>query len=63
VISDRDCEAIESSKRAGIPTRVADPKSFKDEADLGRVLLDELEGAKTDFIVLAGYLKKFPMSS
>lgn len=60
VISDRECEAIESSKRAGIQTKVADPRSFRDEMDFGVELLDSLRKSGTDFIVLAGYLKKIP---
>jgi formyltetrahydrofolate-dependent phosphoribosylglycinamide formyltransferase len=60
VISDRDCEAIESSERAGILTKVADPKSFRDQAEFGDTLLDVLKKAEIDFIVLAGYLKKIP---
>ncbi|HQT90778.1 MAG TPA: phosphoribosylglycinamide formyltransferase [Candidatus Kryptobacter bacterium] len=62
VISDRDCEAIENSERAGILTKVADPKSFRDEAEFGDTLLDVLKKAEIDFIVLAGYLKKIPDS-
>jgi phosphoribosylglycinamide formyltransferase 1 len=60
VISDRDCEAIENSERAGILAKVADPKSFRDEAEFGETLLDVLKKAEIDFIVLAGYLKKIP---
>ena len=62
VISDRDCEAIENSKRAGILTKVADPKSFRDESEFGDTLLEVLKEAEIDFIVLAGYLKKIPDS-
>ena len=60
VVSDRVCEDIENSERAGIPTKVADPKSFSDEAEFGNVLLDVLRKADADFIVLAGFLKKIP---
>lgn len=60
VVSDRICEAIENSERAGILTKVADPKSFGDDAEFGNVLLDVLRKADADFIVLAGFLKKIP---
>jgi formyltetrahydrofolate-dependent phosphoribosylglycinamide formyltransferase len=60
VISDRDCEAIEHSERAGILTKVADPKGYRDEAEFGNELLDVLKKAEIDLIVLAGFLKKIP---
>ncbi len=60
VISDRNCEAIENSKRSGIATKVADPKSFADEAEFGAVLLDVLSKGDIDFVVLAGFLRKIP---
>lgn len=60
VISDRRCEAIENSERVGIRTEVADPKSFADEVELGKALLEVLSEAEIDFVVLAGFLKKIP---
>ncbi len=60
VVSDRDCEAVESSERAGIRTRVADPKRYPSEMEFGSELLDLLKNTETDFIVLAGFLKKIP---
>ncbi len=60
VISDRDCEAIENSERAGIRTKIADPKSYAGEREFGDVLLEVLKKNEIDFIVLAGFLKKIP---
>ncbi len=60
VISDRYCEAIESSERAGIRTKVVDPKDFSDEMDFGNAMLDILRKREIELIVLAGFLKKIP---
>ena len=60
VISNRDCEAVESSTRAGIQTKVADPKSFASEVEFGNSILDALKKSEVDFVVLAGFLKKVP---
>jgi formyltetrahydrofolate-dependent phosphoribosylglycinamide formyltransferase len=60
VISDHRCEAIESSKNAGIQTMVVDPKQFSTEFEFGKALLDALRESKIDFVVLAGFLKKIP---
>jgi len=60
VISDRECEAVESCRRLGIETRVSDPKSFPGETEYGVALLDVLRKCGTEFIVLAGFLKKIP---
>ncbi len=60
VISDRECEAIDKSEREHISTKVADPRTFGDEAGYGNVLLESLNKSEADFIVLAGFLKKIP---
>ncbi len=60
VISDHQCEAIESSRNAGIRTKVVDTKGFATEADFGKAVLDTLSESKIDFVVLAGFLKKIP---
>jgi len=60
VISDHQCEAIESSRNAGIHTMVVDPRSFATEFEFGKAVLDILKEGKIDFVVLAGFLKKIP---
>ncbi len=60
VISDHQCEAIESSRNAGIRTKVIDPKDFSAEIEFGKSLLSNLKEAEIDFVVLAGFLKKIP---
>jgi len=60
VISNHDCEAIESSMRAGIQSVIVDPKDFPGEVEFGNSLLRTLNEARVDLIVLAGYLKKIP---
>ncbi len=60
VISDRDCEAVENSERAGIHTKIADPRDYSGEAEFGDALLEVLKKTEIDLIVLAGFLKKIP---
>ncbi len=60
VISDHQCKAVESSRAAGIRTEVLDPKSYADEVEFGKSVLATLREHNTDFIVLAGFLKKIP---
>ncbi|MFZ1081057.1 MAG: phosphoribosylglycinamide formyltransferase [Candidatus Kryptoniota bacterium] len=60
VISDHACDAVENAKRAGIETRISDPKNFADETEFGNFLLDVLKKCEVEFIILAGFLKKIP---
>ncbi len=60
VVSNHECEAIENSQRAGIQTRILDPRSFENETEFGKLLLEELQRNRIEFIVLAGFLKKIP---
>ncbi|MGO9482174.1 MAG: phosphoribosylglycinamide formyltransferase [Candidatus Kryptoniota bacterium] len=60
VISDHACDAVENSKRVGIETRIADPRTFPGEIQFGDFLLDVLKRYEVEFIVLAGFLKKIP---
>jgi phosphoribosylglycinamide formyltransferase-1 len=60
VISDHQCDAVESAKRLGIESRVADPGKFLGEMEFGNFLVDELNRHEIEFVVLAGFLKKVP---
>lgn len=57
VISSKpDAYALKRAETAGIPTEVVSRKSFDDPAAYGEALLDALMRAKTDLVVLAGFL-------
>jgi len=60
VISNHECEAISSSRRAGIRTAVIDPQAFNSEAGFADSLIEAMAASGIDFIVLAGFLKKVP---
>ncbi len=60
VVSDHECDAIESSKRAGFHTIVLNPKSFVDDIEYGERILGYLKDHRVDLVVLAGFLKKIP---
>ncbi len=60
VISNHDCEAMETSRRAGIQTRILDPRDFQNEGGFSDSLLEVLRENQIDFVVLAGFLKKIP---
>ena len=57
VISSRkDAFALKRAERAGIKTAVIPKSEYKDDAAHGSALLEALEAADTDLIVLAGYM-------
>lgn len=49
--------ALERGKKHGIETCVVSGKDYPDENERNEKLLEELRNAKTDLIVLAGYMK------
>ncbi len=60
VSSRADAGALDRARAAGVPTLVADPAWFADDALQERELLERLERENVDFIALAGYLKRIP---
>jgi phosphoribosylglycinamide formyltransferase 1 len=52
--------AFEHARQARIPTCHLAPSQFKDEKEYAARLLDVLDKAGTDLVVLAGYMKKLP---
>jgi phosphoribosylglycinamide formyltransferase 1 len=53
--------AFEHARRALVPTCHLAPSQFKDEKEYTSRLLDLLDKAETDLVVLAGYMKKLPV--
>ncbi|MDZ7715909.1 MAG: phosphoribosylglycinamide formyltransferase [Balneolaceae bacterium] len=63
LISDNpDCKALERAKQNDIEIKVIQPKNFENTQSFGSALISTLQTWKTDLIVLAGYLKKIPVS-
>ncbi|MGC8653966.1 MAG: phosphoribosylglycinamide formyltransferase [Candidatus Kryptoniota bacterium] len=60
VVSNRECDAVADSRKAGIVTAVIDPRSFHDEEAFAGALIEVLLRNEIEFIVLAGYLAKVP---
>lgn len=60
VASSATCEAYEWAKQKGIATFVY--KSGLNNSDSGKELIDFTRDQKTDLIILAGFLKKFPVT-
>lgn len=60
MVSNRECDAIADSRKAGISTAVIDPKSFTNEDAFASALIKVLNENEIEFIVLAGYLAKVP---
>ena len=61
LITDNDkASAIEFAREHNIPVSVVNPKDFHTSETFGLELLRLLELCETDFIILAGYLKKIP---
>lgn len=54
--------AIDRARRHGIPVEITDANQFDDFDTYERHLLRVLEQWQTDFIALAGYLRKIPAS-
>jgi phosphoribosylglycinamide formyltransferase-1 len=58
VISDRaQAKALERAERAGIPYHHISPKMFSSNEDYDKALLENLDRAGVDFVVLAGYMR------
>ena len=51
-----DAYALERARRAGIPTAVIERKGCADKADFEQRIIDTLDGAGIDIIVLAGFM-------
>lgn len=61
VISNKeDAYGLKRAEKAGIRTAVLSPKSFESRADFDRALMEMLEQAGIDLVVLAGYLVIIP---
>lgn len=50
-------KAVERARAAGVPVFVFTPKEYESREAYERVVLEELERAKIDLIVLAGYMR------
>ena len=50
--------ALEIAERAGVPATVVDPAAFSDRAAFDRAVLDALNKAPVDGVVMAGFLRK-----
>ena len=55
-----DAGAMEIARAQNIPTQHLSQKMFSSEEALAKAMLDVLKKKQTEFIVLAGYLKKIP---
>ena len=55
-----DAGAMEIARAHNIPTQHLSQKMFSSEEALAKAMLDVLKKKQTEFIVLAGYLKKIP---
>ena len=61
VLSSRDdAYALERADKAGIKTAVVSKKDYPDDTAFNEKLIKTLENAKTDLIVLAGYMSILP---
>jgi phosphoribosylglycinamide formyltransferase-1 len=52
-----DAFALERARRRGIPTRVVLPADYPDRPSYDREIVEALEEARVDLVVLAGYMK------
>lgn len=58
VVSDRaDAFALERARKAKIPNAVLNPKNFPDRESFDRMLVEQLNASKIDFVVLAGFMR------
>ena len=55
VIADRECYALQRAEKHGIETLLLDRKIIDDKS-VNEIIDSTLEGRKTDYIILAGYL-------
>lgn len=52
--------ALERARREGIPTRHISSRRYPDDEDLAQAMLDALDEAGADMVMLCGYMKKVP---
>jgi len=62
VSNNADAFSIERARKNDIPFIVLNPLQFESEADYTKELLHQLANWKVDILILAGYLKKIPLS-
>lgn len=62
VSNKNEAYAIERAKNNNIPVLVLNPSDFEDNSEYSEKLLQQLTDWNTDLIVLAGYLRKIPVS-
>jgi phosphoribosylglycinamide formyltransferase-1 len=61
VLSSRsDAYALERASKAGVPTAVVDRNAYPDADARARYMMELLDDASTDLIVLAGYMRVVP---
>ena len=60
VVDNSKAKAADFARAHHIPVSLLPPRDFADENAFGRAVIEALEARQTDFIVLAGYLKKIP---
>jgi len=62
VSNNADAYSVERALKNDIPFIVLNPLQFESEADYIKELLQQLANWKADILILAGYLKKIPLS-
>jgi len=61
LLCDKECPAIEISKRNSIPVSVLGPKDYVDKHDYIKELLEVIKKYQPDYIILAGYMRILPV--
>lgn len=62
ISNNADAFSIERARKNDIPFAIINPLQFKSETEYEQVLLQQLANWKVDLLILAGYLKKIPIS-
>jgi len=57
VLADRPCDALGFAAEAGIPTALIDPSLYADRGDWDMAVAEALTRARTDWVVLAGFMR------
>jgi phosphoribosylglycinamide formyltransferase-1 len=57
LVSDRDCEAVDRARRAGLPTAVVRPVDHPDRAAWDSALADAVAGFEPAWVVSAGFMR------
>lgn len=60
ISNNKSAFALERAEKAGIPNRCVSPKDFANRAEFNEALLDAVNEADVDLVVLAGFLVVIP---